>query len=78
MKKTNINDIIKCLRELNKSFSNRSLMFHMALATEEYGDISNLSDKELLFALEKYLTLQELEIESQITEFYDADEEEDF
>lgn len=53
-------------------------MFHMALATEEYGDISNLSDKELLFALEKYLTLQELEIESQITEFYDADEEEDF
>lgn len=46
--------IIVLLKDLHGSFPKYNMGRHISTALESYGDIWGLSDKELLFALEKY------------------------
>jgi hypothetical protein len=46
--------IIKLLRRLNKSHPTYNMGKHLSTALYEYNDVWGVSDKELLFALEKY------------------------
>lgn len=48
------NKAIHVLQELKKDFPNQSLGQHLATALDEYPDIWGLTDKEIVFALEKY------------------------
>jgi len=57
----NYNKIIKVFEELKKDFPNLELGSHISTAFSEYGDLWGLSDKEFLFALEKYRTQLELD-----------------
>lgn len=56
------NDIIHVLQELKKDFPSYSLGTHLSAIIYEYNDIWGLSDKEFLFALEKYKTSLELDL----------------
>jgi hypothetical protein len=52
---------ISLLQNLNKKYPRQALGQHLSLALSEYGDLWGLSDKEMLFALEKYQTEKELD-----------------
>jgi hypothetical protein len=54
--------VIDLLLELKGVYLNQSMGWHLSLALSDYSDISNLSDKELLFALNKYKSERELDI----------------
>lgn len=54
--------VLSKLEELNKAHPSYSFGRHISMAFAEYGDIWNVSDKEALFALEKYEA--ELELDS--------------
>src|SRR5690349_21496198 len=53
-KKSNYEEIIKTLQELKKTYPSYGLGRHISTALADYGEIWGLSDKELLFALQKY------------------------
>lgn len=50
---------------------------HIALATQEYPIIDNISDKELAFLLRKYLSCQELDIHPHISDYTELLEEDE-
>ncbi len=54
MRKNDYKAIVDKLLELKKEHSTYNFGRHISLAFAEYGDIWGLSDKEALFALEKY------------------------
>ena len=68
------NQCIKLLHELHKEYPSIELSVHIDTALAEYDGIWGISDKELLFALEKYKsemefnTVPEKEIEKIIEE----------
>lgn len=56
------NEIISLLKELHKTYPEYNLGKHLSTAFDGYSDVWGASDKELLFALEKYKTELELDI----------------
>lgn len=48
------NKIITLLQDLHKDYPNQNMGQHLSGALSEYSDLWGLSDKEVLFALEKY------------------------
>jgi hypothetical protein len=61
-KKTPYIEVVTILQELNKSFPTYNLGRHLATALSDYGDIWGMTDKELVFALEKYKTEIEMDV----------------
>ncbi len=55
------NDVILILVELHKNFPNYNMGRHLATALDDYKDVWGITDKELLFALNKYKTQLELD-----------------
>lgn len=53
--------IVSILTELHKTFPNYNLGRHLSTALDGYGDVWGMTDKELLFALQKYKTELELD-----------------
>lgn len=58
---SNYKRILKLLEELHKNYPTFNLGRHLATALDDYGDVWGISDKELLFLLEKYKTALELD-----------------
>lgn len=48
------NQILQLLQKLHKAFPSYNMGRHISTALDEYGDVWNVTDKEMLFALEKY------------------------
>lgn len=63
-KSTPYNQAIQILQDLKKEYPNYSLGQHLSTALGDYGDIWGITDKELVFALEKYKTEMEMNIVS--------------
>ena len=55
-KKNNYQQALHTLQELHKDFPTYNLGRHLATALSDYGDIWGITDKEIVFALEKYKT----------------------
>lgn len=53
-KPNHYNQIISKLQDLHKKYPTSNMGKHISTALADYGDIWGLSDKEFLFALEKY------------------------
>lgn len=53
--------IFKLLHELEESHPSYTMGMHISTALSDYGDFWGISDKEFLFALEKYQTQLELD-----------------
>ena len=63
MRKPNYyNQIIHVLQQLHTAYPEYNMGKHLATAIDEYGDIWGLTDKELLFALDKYKTQLEMDV----------------
>lgn len=93
MKKKDITyyeEVLKTLKDLKKLYPGTSIGTHLSIITSEYGDLANVSDRELSFALEKYKSEMEIyggidiEIDKIISDgqnldtlFNEPDEEED-
>ena len=54
--------ILHLLQQLHAAYPTYNMGRHLATALDEYGDVWGLSDKELLFALEKYKTQLEMDV----------------
>ncbi len=54
-------DILTVLRELHKGFPSYNIGRHLSTALEGYGDTWGTTDKEILFALNKYKTQLEID-----------------
>lgn len=54
--------ILTILQQLYTTFPNYNMGRHIATALDEYGDMWGLTDKEILFALEKYKSQLELDV----------------
>ena len=55
MRKANYyNQAISTLQELHKNYPTYNMGRHLATVLDEYGDVWGMTDKELVFALEKY------------------------
>ena len=50
------------LQQLHTAYPNYNMGRHIATALDGYGDVWGLTDKELLFALEKYKSELELDV----------------
>ncbi len=61
-KRTNYNEVLHILQELHKSFPTYNMGRHLATALDGYGDLWGLTDKELVFALEKYRSELEMDV----------------
>lgn len=59
---SNYNKAIQLLQELHTTYPNYNMGRHLATALDGYGDIWGLTDKELVFALEKYKAQLEFDI----------------
>jgi len=46
--------VLALLQQLHITYPNYNIGRHIATALDEYGDVWGLSDREILFALEKY------------------------
>lgn len=53
-KRNQYNEAISILQELHKSYPTYNMGRHLATALDGYGDIWGITDKELVYALEKY------------------------
>ena len=80
MKKPNhYNQVINVLQELHKSYPTYCIGRHISTAVADYGDVWGLTDKEFLFALQKYQseldinTLPEEDIDKIVREGMDLD-----
>lgn len=61
-RKTNYyNKVIDKLQALHKKYPSYNIGRHLSTALSEYGDLWGISDKEVLFALEKYEAELELD-----------------
>jgi hypothetical protein len=56
-------ECLSILTKLKEAHPNYTLSMHLATALSDYGDVWGLPDKELLFALDKYYSLLELDRE---------------
>lgn len=56
------NQVLQILQQLHATYPTYNIGRHLATALDEYGDIWGLTDKEILFALEKYKSQLELDI----------------
>lgn len=56
--------VLKVLLELKGLYPNYSLGQHISTAFSEYGDLWGITDKEFLFALQKYKTELEFNVVS--------------
>jgi hypothetical protein len=54
-KPNNYQRILGLLQQLHISYPSYNLGRHISTALDEYGDVWGLTDKEFLFALEKYV-----------------------
>jgi hypothetical protein len=54
--------VIAILQELHKVYPLYNMGRHLATALDEYGDVWGLTDKELLFALNKYKNQLEMDV----------------
>lgn len=61
-KMTDYNKVIKLLQELHSEYPKQTIAQHLATALSDYGDFWGLTDKEFLFALEKYQSELALDI----------------
>lgn len=61
MRKNDYKAIVDKLLELKREHHTYNFGRHISLAFAEYGDLWGLTDKEALFALEKYQTELELD-----------------
>lgn len=81
------NQILNILSELHRSYPTYNIGRHLSTALEDYGDLWAVSDKEILYALEKYQAeldmnvVPEEDVEKILKDGYDLDnilkEEED-
>jgi hypothetical protein len=63
MRKTShYNQVLAVLQELHKIYPVYNMGRHLATALDEYGDVWGLSDKELLYALEKYKASLDMDV----------------
>lgn len=65
-KKENYNKAIDILLELHKKYPNYGLGKHLSTALADYGDVWGLTDKEIVFALEKYKAELEYTVDDDI------------
>ena len=56
------NQILSVLHELHKKFPTYNMGRHIATALDGYGDVWGITDRELLFALEKYSTELDMDV----------------
>ena len=56
--------IIHVLQELHKAHPTYNMGRHLSTALDGYGDVWGITDKELLFALEKYQLNMEFDVSS--------------
>lgn len=56
--------VVKLLCDLKKEYPNYLMGQHISTALGDYGDLWNVTDKEFVFALEKYKTELEFNIVS--------------
>jgi len=62
-RKTNYyNQVLHLLQELNKVYPTYNMGRHLSTALDGYGDVWGVSDKELLYALEKYKSQLDMDI----------------
>lgn len=54
--------VLALLQQLNTSYPNYNMGRHIATALDEYGDVWGLSDRELLYAFEKYKAELDMDI----------------
>jgi hypothetical protein len=54
--------VLGLLQQLHTSYPNYNMGRHIATALDEYGDVWGLTDKELLFALEKYMAELDMDV----------------
>jgi hypothetical protein len=54
--------ILTVLKELHKQHPTFNIGRHLSTALDEYGDLWNVSDKEVLYALEKYKIEHDIDI----------------
>lgn len=55
---------LKLLEKLKKDYPTYTLGQHLATALGDYGDLWNVTDKEILFALDKYIIELEFNVVS--------------
>ena len=72
------NQVIQMLQKLHKMFPSYNMGRHLSMAMDGYGDMWNVTDKEMLFALKKYAThiesdVQDLEMDKILKEGMDLD-----
>lgn len=60
--KNNYIECIKVLTELKEQYPNQTLGQHISTAMSDYSDVWGLTDKEFLFALERYSTSLEFDL----------------
>ncbi len=65
-KPNHYNHVIHTLQELHKLYPTYTMGMHLATALDGYRDIWGITDKELLFAIEKYKV--QLQLDSPHTE----------
>lgn len=58
-------ECVKALITLKTLYPHQTLGQHISTATADYKDVWNMSDKEFLFAIEKYATELEFNLESE-------------
>jgi len=56
------NKIVHLLHDLHVAYPTYNMGRHLSTALDGYGDVWGLTDKELLFALEKYKTQLDMDI----------------
>lgn len=54
--------VLALLQQLHKAYPTYNMGRHIATALDGYGDVWGLSDKEILFALEKYKAELDMDI----------------
>jgi hypothetical protein len=58
---TEYDQIVSLFQELNKKYPSYSIGRHISTALDEYNDLWGLTNKEFLFALNKYATTLEID-----------------
>lgn len=56
------NQVLHLLQELNRVYPTYNMGRHLSTAMDGYGDVWGVSDKELLYALEKYKSQLDMDI----------------
>lgn len=63
MRKPNYySQIVQLLQQLHEAYPTYNMGRHIATALDGYGDVWGLTDKEILFALDKYKSELELDV----------------